>query len=238
MKTTGGASPVYIAAEKACDESLKVLLDEKANLNEPANDGATPLIIATQNGHQSSVSLLLHMRADVNKALMNGVPGATALYVAAQNGYLQIAKVLVAFGADVQKCSETGTSPLFIALQTGHINMFLQVLEELKMKPGFPEAQRADSSLIRNVALGAFAKRSCLGKITSFESPCSACTMQTSALLSLVAGHQPSEGRRCNGLVLGCPKRAREGGLPSHRAASACLGSLEDTRRGLQVPVP
>ena len=119
-KTTGGASPVYIAAQKGCDESLKVLLDEKANPNEPANDGATPLVIAAQNGHQSSCGLLLAYQADINMPMSSG---ASALFVAAQNGHLQVVTLLVEKGADVKQCLENGTSPFYIASQNGHLDV-------------------------------------------------------------------------------------------------------------------
>jgi ankyrin repeat protein len=60
-------------------ETVKLLLEAKANVNAARPTGHTPLIMASVEGHTDIVKLLLKANADVNAAERTG---STSLYLA------------------------------------------------------------------------------------------------------------------------------------------------------------
>ena len=76
----GGLTPLLLAAREGHMESVKVLLDAGADLNQTsAGDRTSPLLIATINGHFDLAKFLLEKGADPTLASENN---ATALYAA------------------------------------------------------------------------------------------------------------------------------------------------------------
>jgi ankyrin repeat protein len=74
----GGLAPLHVAARQGSVDSVKVLLDAGADVNQrSAGDKITPIIIATINGHFDLAKFLLDQGADPNRIEDNGV---TALY--------------------------------------------------------------------------------------------------------------------------------------------------------------
>ena len=83
-----GMTPLDWAARKGHTQVLKVLLDNKADVNvRRATDGVAPLLMAANSGRTEAVKLLLDNKADVNASKHNGV---TALYFAAPVSYTHL----------------------------------------------------------------------------------------------------------------------------------------------------
>ena len=113
----GGLTPLLLAAREGHMESVKVLLDAGADLNQTsAGDRTSPLLIATINGHFDLAKFLLEKGADPTLASENN---ATALYAALnvewapkslypqpraqlnqKSTYLELMKALLDKGAD------------------------------------------------------------------------------------------------------------------------------------------
>jgi ankyrin repeat protein len=76
----GGLTPLLLATREGHMESVKVLLDAGADIDQPsAGDKTSPLLIATINGHFDLAKFLLEKGADPKLASDNN---ATALYAA------------------------------------------------------------------------------------------------------------------------------------------------------------
>jgi ankyrin repeat protein len=73
------ATPAYIAAQKDCEEALKVLIAHKVDLDQINHIGATPIMAASANDKTTCLRLLRTRGADVNATRSDG---ASALYLA------------------------------------------------------------------------------------------------------------------------------------------------------------
>ncbi len=74
----GGLTALILATREGGIESMKVLLDAGAPINQQSANGNTPLIVAAMNGNAETINFLLARGADVN--LANG-QGWTPLYL-------------------------------------------------------------------------------------------------------------------------------------------------------------
>lgn len=90
------------------EETIKYLLDEKANLNIPNNRGQVPLHVAAARGDVAIANLLLLNDAD--PTLMDD-QGQTPLHVAAAHGSVAIVLILLKSAED-KSMDETETPPL------------------------------------------------------------------------------------------------------------------------------
>ncbi|WP_438456617.1 ankyrin repeat domain-containing protein [Wolbachia endosymbiont of Kerria lacca] len=127
-----GLTPLHYAAKNGHKEVVKILLQNKAEVNAETtdkgwNEGWTPLHYAVQNGHKEVVKILLQNKADVNAETTN--QGLTPLHVAAQDGHKEVVEILLQNKAEVN--AETtdkgwnegwneGWTPLHYAVQNGH----------------------------------------------------------------------------------------------------------------------
>mmetsp|Transcript_7975 Transcript_7975/g.14630 ORF Transcript_7975/g.14630 Transcript_7975/m.14630 type:complete len:770 (+) Transcript_7975:256-2565(+) len=107
-------TPLYAAAHYGHEDIVKVLCAAGALVNASQSDGASVLYAACKQGHLDTVRLLKQYNANVNICKSNGV---TSLHVAAQNGHWQVCSFLIkVMGMDVHKCSDTGSTPLHLAV--------------------------------------------------------------------------------------------------------------------------
>ncbi len=88
-------------------DTVKVLLDSKADVNVRDNFGVTALLLAAQRGRADLVEVLLDKDADVNAKTKEGV---TALMAAAEYGHTEIVKSLLDKGADVNITRNNGNN--------------------------------------------------------------------------------------------------------------------------------
>jgi len=86
----GGITALMVATREKAHETIKVLLDGGAPINQQAGNGTTALIVALQNGDAVTAKLLIDRGADVNIA--NG-KGWTPLFLAVKNRTREIGTV-------------------------------------------------------------------------------------------------------------------------------------------------
>ncbi len=113
---------LYYAAQFGKFETCELLLKEGANVNVEYSGGYTSLYIASSKGHHRIVALMLQHQAEVNKVVPDT---STPLYVAAQNGWDKVVELLAAHpGVNLECLFQNRFSPLYIACQKGHTNIF------------------------------------------------------------------------------------------------------------------
>jgi ankyrin repeat protein len=104
-KSSGGTTPLYVAALGGHKEIAELLIAEGANVNAKNGMGATPLIVAALFRHKVVAELLIAEGADVNAK--DGLSGETPLHNAAYGGHKEIVELLIANSADVNAKSES-----------------------------------------------------------------------------------------------------------------------------------
>ena len=115
------------AAEQGNKAAVKMLLEEKADPNEPANGyNETPLQIAARKGHTEVVKVLLGHGADINRP-MNG--GLTPLYSTVLNNRYSTMRLLLEQVADPNKPTDDGFTPLHKAAFDGNLEMTRALLQ-------------------------------------------------------------------------------------------------------------
>ncbi|XP_052087496.1 uncharacterized protein LOC127724554 [Mytilus californianus] len=111
-------SPLYIACQEGHTEVVKMLINNKVDINKCRDTGASPLYIACQEGHTEVVQMLINNKADINKCNDKEV---SPLYIACYKGHTEVVQMLINNKADINKCTDTdGLSPIFIACYKGH----------------------------------------------------------------------------------------------------------------------
>jgi uncharacterized protein len=154
----GGLTPLVFAAREGDIESVRILLDAGADVNQTTEYGWTALLTATQNRYYQLGKLLLDHGADPNIANKGGW---TPLYIATDNrnieggdyptrkpdmDHLDYIKLLFAHGADpnVRMSSSTetrtifthqwlyeeGATPFLRAAQSGDLTLMKLLLEQ------------------------------------------------------------------------------------------------------------
>ena len=133
-----GASRLILAAEKGETETVRVLLDDGANVDS-MHSGRSALFYASMNGHLETVRLLLEHGAKPNRGDM----GVTPLHVSAERGHTKIVKHLLASGANPGiRWRQYGALPIHQACFNGWAETALVLLDagdflEERNKGGF-----------------------------------------------------------------------------------------------------
>ncbi|KAF4992915.1 hypothetical protein FGRMN_6859 [Fusarium graminum] len=109
-------------------DSVKLLLDWKANINFPAGGsrGRTALQAAVESGNEQLVTFLLSRGADVNSPASQ-IGGLTAIEAAAWTGKFTLMKTLLQAGATSNAALET--TALHMAARNGYVSDFINLLE-------------------------------------------------------------------------------------------------------------
>jgi len=114
---SAGTSDVADAAMKGNKEAVRVLLEQKANVNGPQVDGTTALHWAVSKDDLEITKMLIRAGANLS-ASTNG--GATPLQLAALNGNAAMMEILITAGADPNALlTKFGDTALMIASRTG-----------------------------------------------------------------------------------------------------------------------
>ena len=91
-----GQTPLYNASNYGHLRSVKLLLNNGAEIDKAKFDGMTPLMVASLKGHLDVVDVLLRHNANVN---LKDTNGNTALSMAKQQGLTMIVETLQKAGA-------------------------------------------------------------------------------------------------------------------------------------------
>ena len=113
-----GTSPVADAAMKGDRARLRVLLQQKANVNAPQADGATAIEWAAYRNDLDMADLLIAEGANVKLANRDGV---TPLWLASENGSAPMIGKLIEAGADPNERQPNGETPLMMAARNGNL---------------------------------------------------------------------------------------------------------------------
>ena len=103
-------------------DMMKLLIDNKANINYTDDDGFTPLNIAIETGNMETVKLLITNGADVNSLMQDGV--SLIGYAIAQNN-MDLLQILIENGANINNTDgdSLASTPLMTASRLGLDNV-------------------------------------------------------------------------------------------------------------------
>ena len=133
----GGETVLMTAARTGKTGPVKALLARGAIVDAKERRGQTALMWAAADGHAAVVELLLKAGADFRPALPDS--GFTPWFFAARDGRAEVVHVLLKAGADVNTTMEPrkptgkgprkGTSALLLAVENGHFDLALALVE-------------------------------------------------------------------------------------------------------------
>ena len=102
------STALHIAALHGSTTVIQLLLNNKAEINQPSGNGDTPIILALSKLHFKVVKVLKENGAEIDFPDTNGT---TPLQHAVLSNDIQFCKLLVEYGADVDRCYKQHTSP-------------------------------------------------------------------------------------------------------------------------------
>ncbi|MCJ1357990.1 MAG: hypothetical protein MMC33_007988 [Icmadophila ericetorum] len=112
-----GNQPLLWAARNGHESSVKILLDEGANVAAKNNEGVTALYWAAANGYASIVILLLKKGANCRP---KDKIGWTPMHRATFNGHKDVVRILIENNADIEATDGTKWTALTRAATTGN----------------------------------------------------------------------------------------------------------------------
>jgi ankyrin repeat protein len=140
----GGETVLMTAARTGNLEGVGALLAKGANPNARERSEQTPLMWAAAEGHTAIVRALIASGADIRATLTSGF---TPLLFAVREGHIDVARALLKAGIDVNETMHgpegpqrevnnasdkpvgKGTSPLLMAVQNGHYELAVALVE-------------------------------------------------------------------------------------------------------------
>ncbi len=133
----GGETVLMTAARTGKAGPVKALLKRGADMNAKERRGQTALMWAAADGHTEVVELLIKAGADIHTTLPDS--GFTPFFFAARDGRAGVVRTLLKAGVDVNATMEPrkptakgprkGTSALLLAVENGHFNLAVELLE-------------------------------------------------------------------------------------------------------------
>ena len=120
-------APLADAAEKMDRSSIRILLEQRADVNAPQTDGMTALHWAAYQDDLETVELLVRSRANVKAANRYGV---TPLSLACTNGNAAMVELLLKAGADPNTALPGGETALMTAARTGKVEAVKTLLSQ------------------------------------------------------------------------------------------------------------
>jgi ankyrin repeat protein len=114
------------AAKNGDVAAVRVLIEQKADVNAPGPDGTPPLFWAIQSEELATVQLLIRAGADVNTPNRYGI---TPIQIAAGSGNVVIIRALLDAGADANTVDPANQTPLITAVRSGELEAVRVLLE-------------------------------------------------------------------------------------------------------------
>eukprot|EP01124_Arcella_intermedia_P030934 TRINITY_DN6876_c0_g1_i1.p1 TRINITY_DN6876_c0_g1~~TRINITY_DN6876_c0_g1_i1.p1 ORF type:complete len:1561 (-),score=403.22 TRINITY_DN6876_c0_g1_i1:65-4528(-) len=141
VKDENGYTPLCSACTSTFVQKVKILLDEKANINIHTKDG-TPLMIAAAHNNTELVQLFLNMGASVNDICSS----ETVLHKLAKIGHEKMVEHLVSLNADLSIKNKEGNTPFMVAVKNGKEKLVPHLFNDPnEIKPALEEATRINN---------------------------------------------------------------------------------------------
>ena len=122
----------YTALHNSCRyghiDMVRLLIKHKANVNTRTDSGDTPLTLAARNKHEN----VLHALLNDSQCLVDakGRDGYTALQYSCRYGHVDIVKILLKHKANVNARTDSGDTPLILAVIHKHDNVINALLSD------------------------------------------------------------------------------------------------------------
>lgn len=113
-------TPLYEASQNGSLDIVKLLAENKADLNMRANNGVSPTEIAIQNNHIDVAKYLIEHGVNVNETDNNGMRLLNHAIVTNSEDAVDFVKYLIEKGAKINRQSNDGWTSLHEAVQTGN----------------------------------------------------------------------------------------------------------------------
>jgi len=133
----GGETALMTAARTGKIAAVNALLKAGANVNAKEQKKQTAIMWAAAEGHVEVVDALLAAQADFQTPLEDS--GFNAFYFAVREGKTDVIRLLLKAGADINgamnpkntrgKNVRKGTSPLLLAVENGHYDLAVELIE-------------------------------------------------------------------------------------------------------------
>jgi ankyrin repeat protein len=114
------------AAMRRDTAAVRLLVDQKVDVNEPGRDGTPALHWLVRVDDLDTARLLIRAGADATRADRYGV---TPLYLACANGNADMIRLLLEVGADPNQADKTGETALMTASRVGNVEAVKALLE-------------------------------------------------------------------------------------------------------------
>ncbi len=136
LPLAGGQSPLMTASRTGSVELVQALLQRGASIDTRDQRGQNALMWASAEGHLAVVKLLVEHGAKVDESLPSGF---SPLFFAVRAGRQPVVDFLINHGAAIDQTLERvggikparkGTSPLMLAVENGHFELAVFLLEK------------------------------------------------------------------------------------------------------------
>jgi ankyrin repeat protein len=111
-----------LALHNASAEVTKYLISQGADVNRIGAEECTPIMYEVYMHNHENVQILIDNKADVN--YQSKYDGYTSLHWAARKGDLQLVRLLLKHGARVQLVNNKNQTPLDLARENNHDNVY------------------------------------------------------------------------------------------------------------------
>lgn len=121
-KDKNGYTPVATSSIYGFNDTVKKLVEYKANINIQDKNGLTPLIYAIEQDNKELANFLIENGADLNMAEKEY--DRTPIFFSIENKNTNITEILISKGANVNAVDKNGVTPLNIAIkEDGNIDI-------------------------------------------------------------------------------------------------------------------